>query len=403
MTNAEEKVIQTIVELVGANGSVTLPWDHPDISGIIDDLRRAKVKAALVAAPHEIVVRIDPRTREVSLSKIGESATATTTTATKGNAKPKREPKQKAKKVFTNHTFMKPPFHEDMKNMITDAASLICCGTGPTGSGKTSHMRLMAQELDMDLVLVNCQRAMEMSGFTGEKTVEPDEATQQSVIKFVYGPVVRAMRTGLDENGNEVGKPALLVIDEFATIPPWVAIGLNNLLEPGADGRRKMVLLENGGEDVVAHSGMRIVLLGNTIGRGTTMESADYTAQGDALDISTLDRISAIFRYGYYKDAEEQLLLEKIGDDEIVKKTIKFRDAVRSQRKQKGLRTPFSTRLLVQFADAYRVLGDIGKAMDVAVVSKLMPEERAVYSETLFTVFGIDLNAKVTNEMDFDF
>jgi hypothetical protein len=147
------------------------------------------------------------------------------------------------------------------------------------------------------------------------------------------------------------------------------------------------------------------VLLGNTIGRGITMESAEYTGQGDALDISTLDRISLIFNYGYSRKAEEKVLEEKIGDDEVVAKLLKFRDAMRQARREQGIRTPLSTRLLVQIADNYRVFnGDMGKALLYSMVNKAMPQEKAVYMEQVLVHFGIKLEkiAELAG-MDYDF
>jgi MoxR-like ATPase len=265
-------------------------------------------------------------------------------------------------------------------------------------------MQVVAEELGMDFVLINCRKDLEAAGFIGEKTLEPDAETKVAIIKFFYGPVVRAMRTGLDKDGNETGRPALLVIDEFPVLPSWLGMGLNNLLEPRYP-RRRLLIPENGGEVVYAHSGFRIVLLGNTIGRGVSMETADYTGQGDALDISTLDRISVIFNYGYSRQAEEKLLIEKIGDDEVVRKMIKFRDAMRQARREQGIRTPFSTRLLVQIADNYRVFGgDLGKALLYTIVNKVLPQERPIYIEQALVHFGVKLEkiAEVSG-VDFDY
>jgi MoxR-like ATPase len=390
---SEEAIVQRIADLA-EKGSQQFGWDHPEIKDMIDDLRKAKIKAAL--APLGVVVRIDLVTRTVNLSKVGAAPTepAAAASAAPAAAKPVAKPPAPRKPGipgFAPHTYHCPAFHEDMKRAISDAAGLIVCGVGPTGSGKTCHLKVIAEELNMEFVLVNCHRAMEMANLTGEKTVEPDETTKAAVIKFLYGPIVKAMRTGLDKDGNEVGKPAILGLDEYPALPAWCALGLNNLLETRYP-RRSMMVAENGGEHVLAHSGFRIVLLGNTIGRGITMETAEYTAQGDALDISTLDRVSAIFNYGYSKNAEEKLLAEKIGDDAVVRKIVQYRDAIRKARREQGMKTPLSTRLLVHLADAYRVFGgDIGKALLYSIVNKTMPHERPVYIEQALLTFGVKL------------
>ena len=396
MSAEEEAVVARVVEMVASGGSQSYKWDHPDVANMLDDLRKARVRHFLTSDPHYIVVRVDPHEETVSMAKIGGGAPVAASATT---AEPKKEKKPLG---FKKHTYKVPHFHDDVKAAIQDQAGLVVCGVGPTGCGKTDHMRLMAAELDMELVLINCRKDMETAGFTGEKTVEPDAETKAAVIKFMHGPVVNAMRTGLDKDGNETGRPALLVVDEFPVLPSWIAISLNNLLEC-AYPRRKMTLPENGGEVVMAHSGFRIVLLGNTIGRGTSMATAEHTAQGDALDISTLDRINCIFNYGYNRKAEESVLLEKFGDDKLVRKVIKLRDALRAARKQNGMRTPFSTRLLVGMADEYRVFGDIGKAFVYGVLNKTLAEEKPVYTETFFQVFGIRIESLTNNpEMDYD-
>jgi len=415
LSASEEQVVQRVVEMVASTGAATYEWSHPEIKDILDDLRKARVRAVLSDSPNNVYVRVNPTVvpPTVSIGKVGATAPAaaapmpTFTAPKKPEVKKPEAPKAPAPKgipAFKKHTYHPPVFHEDLVRSITDSGSLIVCGVGPTGSGKTEHMRLVSAQLGMELVLVNCRKDMDSAGFTGEKTVEPDAETKASVIKFLYGPVVRAMRTGMDKDGNEVGPPALLVLDEFPIIPSWLGMTLNNLLECTGQ-RRRLVLPENGGEVVTAHSGFRIVLLGNTIGRGTTMAQAEYTAQGDSLDISTLDRISAIFNYGYSRRAEENLLSEKIGDDRVVAKVLKLRDAVRAARKQQGLRTPFSTRLLVSFADGYRVFGgDAAKAFVYVVLNKLMPEERSVYSELFFQAFGQRTEMlTASSEVDYDY
>ena len=405
----EELVVKRAVEMVDASGAVTYEWTHPDIKDIVDDLIKARVKRSLIETSN-IYVRINgagnPQT--VSLGRIGATAPASPAPTVAPKVEPKKEPAKPAAPkapgipAFKKHTYVVPKFHADVVKALQDAAGLVICGVGPTGCGKTEHFRLLAAQLSMPLTLINCRKDMETAGFTGEKTVAPDPETKASVIKFLYGPIIHAMREGLDKDGNETGAPGLLVLDEFPTLPSWLGMTLNNLLEPG-NGRRKLCLPENGGETITAHSGFRIVLLGNTIGRGTSMAQAEYTAQGDAMDISTLDRISVIFNYGYSRKAEENLLNEKIGDDRVVAKVLKFRDAVRAARKQQGLRTPLSTRLLVQLADDYRVFGgDIIKAFVYGTLNKLMPEERPVYSELFFQTFGQRIET-VINDPDYDY
>jgi hypothetical protein len=213
----------------------------------------------------------------------------------------------------------------------------------------------------------------------------------QNVISFQKGIVEQAMVEGLDDKGNEVGAPGILFITEAASMPAHVAIGINRLLESD-DARRTFVIDADGGRVVRGHSGLRIVLAANTIGRGATgMESSAYTAQTDALDISLLNRIAVCFRMGYDRDVERRILMEKVGDDKVASEIIKFRDAIRSHIKQGKLSSPFSTAHIVHIADMFRVFGDIGKAIYYVLFEFLLPEEKVTYNEQAMAIFGRDL------------
>jgi hypothetical protein len=203
--------------------------------------------------------------------------------------------------------------------------------------------------------------------------------------------VEQALTEGLDEQGNEVGTPGVLFITEAASMPAHVAIGINRLLESD-DTRRTFVIDQDGGRVVRGHSGMRIVMAANTVGRGATgMEASAYTAQTDALDISLLNRISVCFRMGYDKEVERHILVEKVGDDRIVSMILKFRDAIRDHIRQGKLTSPFSTAHIVHIADMYRIFGNLGKALYYVMFEFLLPEEKAVYNEQAMAILGTDL------------
>lgn len=185
-------------------------------------------------------------------------------------------------------------------------------------------------------------------------------------------------------------------------MPAHVAIGINRLLESD-DARRTFVIDQDGGRVVRGHSGMRIVLAANTVGRGSTgMEASAYTAQMDALDISLLNRIAVCFRMGYDREVERHILAEKIGDDRVAALVLKFRDAIRSHIKQSKLTSPFSTAHIVHIADMYRVFGDLGKAIYYVTFEFLLPEEKAIYNEQVMAITGTDMMKTFTaNDVDY--
>ena len=417
---SEMEVVKVVAEIAATRGNIELSWDDPAIKDHIEILTKAKVRSTLVSE-HSVSVSIDKTNRTVTLVGTGVATAPVTpaatpaddaTTATSEPAPVPERVTPKSELKALHHTYIKPKLHNRMKKLIQSPSSLVVCGTGPTGCGKTHHMKLMAEELDMELFLINCRKDMESADFFGDKTVDIDKETAQNFVAFFEGKVVKAMTCGLDENGNEVGRPGLLVIDEFPVIPSWIAIGLNHLLE-NASARRKISLESDGGREVTSHSLFRIVLLGNTIGKGLSgIRDAQYTAQGDALDISTLDRIDAIFKYGYNRKAEESILREKIGNDRVIKQVLEFRDAIRAKIRLGEATTPFSTRLLVSFADLYREYdGDIAEALHDSVFTKLVDDspdpsqpggELHLYNEQAVAIFGVDVLATVgDDDMDY--
>jgi len=404
LTDEEQRVVEAVKKLVAEHGTVEVGWDDPVVADHFDVLRKSKVRRCLVKGADSIVVDIYDTTKTVRLFAIS---------GTHSEGRQKERGKKRTSKKKIQHTYIKPRLHQRMKKLIQSPSSLVVCGVGPTGCGKTTHMRLMAEELNMELELINCKRDMDTASFIGEKTIEVDEKTEQSIIKFLEGPVIRAMKCGLDEKGNEVGNPALLVVDEFPMIPSWIAIGLNNLLD-NFSPRRQIRVDADGARVVTSHSGFRIVLLGNTIGRGIlSTRDAGYVAQGDALDDSTLDRIDAIFHYGYNRRAEESILREKIGNDSMVRKLLRFRDAIRNLKRQGEVTTPFSTRLIVSVCDLYREYDeDIAWALHDAVFGKLVDDspdpnvpggELAVYNEQAMQIFGIDVLKSAADDSDMDY
>jgi len=286
--------------------------------------------------------------------------------------------------------------------VMVDDASHIPFLAGPTQCGKSTLVRYVAAETGRRLFQINCRGDMGSELFFGEKTVVVDEASKQNKIVFQKGLIEQAMVEGLDADGNEVGKPGILFIDEIPACPAHVAHGLNRLFESD-DTRRTLVLAEDGGRVVRSHSGFRIMVAGNTVGRGATdMSAASYTAQHDALDISLLNRIAVFFRMGYDRGVEKRILIEKVGDDKVAKSVLTFRDAIRQALKEGKLSSPFSTAHIVHIADMYRVFGSLGKALYYVVMEYVLPEERAFYNEQAVAMLGVDLLKQYSqNEVDY--
>ena len=398
-------ICKAVESLLDGGDKVELDVNDKSISSIVDDLHRARVRLELTQRG----LAVDFPQAGSSLIRVYRIGAAV---KSQGTPKPnKQEPEKQAatpvqaaapKGKRSQHTYMPPPMAKDLISVLVDDASHIAFLAGPTQCGKSTLVRYVAAETGRKLFQINCRGDMGSELFFGEQTVVVDEATKVNKIVFRKGLVEQAMTEGLDADGNEVGKPGVLFIDEIPSCPAHVAHGLNRLFESD-DPRRTLVLAEDGGRVVRSHSGFRILLAGNTVGRGATdMASAAYTAQHDALDISLLNRVAVFFRMGYDRGVEKRILLEKLGDDKTVKSLLAYRDAIRQALREGKLTSPFSTAHLVHVADMHRVFGNLGKALYYVIMEYVLPEEKAFYNEQAVAMLGTDL-LKQYGQADVDF
>lgn len=384
-----EAIVNKVTAILGSSERISIDITDPSISEVVDNLAKAKVRLPLARAG--IVVDMPTSGTIVEIYRIGadKKEVPSESVAPRKATAPRAIPTAKRHQ----HEFVRHQMMGDIIDAVSDEASHILLFSGSTGTGKSVTARKVAEELDMKFFQFNCWGGMAFSDLIGEKTVEIDPATKQNHIVFVPGILISAMKEGLDKDGNEVGQPGMIHIDEAGAMPPEVAIGINRLFE--SDDPRRTLYVPGTGEIVRSHSGFRIILSANTALRGATdMNQAMYTAQMDALDISLINRIGMVFKFGYDHAVEEHILRQKIGDDKVVKMIIDYRKKIRDMIRDGSLSTPFSTRHLVKIADAYRVYGDVGKAIFLTVYEFLLPEEKPKYNEAAFAVFGVDLLKK---------
>lgn len=386
-----EQIVENIEKLLGTGERVDIDVNDPVLATFEADLHKSKIRLELTRN-HGIVINFPASgstTLNISrMSAIGNKTPAAPIVVPERQAK---EPTPRPQLKRHQHTYVPPNMAKDLISVIADEASHIPFLVGPTQCGKSTLVKYLGREFGRKVFQINCRGDMGSEIFFGEKTITIDPATKQNIISFQKGLVEQAMTEGLDEQGNEVGKPGILFVDEISSCPAHVAHGLNRLFESD-DPRRTIIIAEDGGRLVRSHSGFRILVAGNTAGRGATdMNTTAYTAQHDALDISLLNRMAVFFRMGYDKEVEKRILAEKIGDDKISRQVLKFRDAIRQAIRENKLTTPFSTAHIVHLADMYRVFGDIGKALYYVVFEYVLPEERALYNEQAMLVFAKDL------------
>jgi MoxR-like ATPase len=393
-------VVSKVVEILGDASTLTIALDDPEIKDVASDIRKARTRIEL--SKQGVAVEFNAEKTQVTLSVTGGALGKAKTVAKVNKPVVKAQPKKAPTPKRHKHSYVAPKMAQDVIDALIDDASHVLWFAGPTGTGKTVLAHYVAQQLGMELYQVNCHGRMGDDAFFGDKTVEIDEETGQNVLKFKEGPVLQAMQAGLDEDGNEVGKPGLLFIDEAGAMPSHISIGLNRLLESD-DPRRTVAIAGDGGRVVKSHSKFRIIMAANTTGRGATdMRAAQYTAQMKAQDISLLNRVALTFKFGYSRNVEKNIAMEKIGNDKVVKQVLQFRDAIRDSIRGGELSTPFSTRSIVQISDAYRIYNDLSKALYYTTFEQLLPEERSVYNEKAQLILGKDIMHEfVDNDMDY--
>ena len=390
-----DTILERINDMMGGKDSVEFAKDGADVTELVAELSKARVrveittKGFVVDYPGLTTIRIRRNQNFAKQAKSSANNSAGKMSIPVGHIK---------------HTYNVPKIAGDFISVLTDEASHNVWLTGPTQCGKDRLVHYAGKKLGRKVFQINCRGDMGSEVFFGEKTVVIDSATGNNKVVLQKGLVEQAMTEGLDEQGNEVegASAGILFITEAAAMPAHVAIGINRLLESD-DTRRTMVIDQDGGRLVRGHSKFRIVLASNTVGRGSTgLEASSYSAQCDSLDISLLNRMSVCFRMGYDREAERNILVEKIGDDAIVARLLKFRDSVRDQIRAKKLSSPFSTAHLIHIADMYRVFGNLSKAVYYVVFEFLLPEEKKTYNELAFAEFKEDLlKQNASTEIDY--
>lgn len=242
--------------------------------------------------------------------------------------------------------------------------------TGEAGTGKTEFVYHIYKDCGYGKVFqINGGEELSVDDFFGSVQVRNKDGV--SVTEFVAGIAYQALTYGtkvdengkqvLDENGNPIviGKPALLFIDEFASILPSVFLQTGNRLLEFGKGKpyRTIEITKNNGEVIKSHPGFAIIMAGNTTGDGTMSTSlAGYTAQNNPMDKSTKNRITSAFHFNYNLNAEKNYLEGIENSDKIIAFIARIREDFRNGM----ISTNLTTRDVIKIAQNYNTYKEYG-------------------------------------------
>lgn len=328
-----------------------------------------------------------------------------------------------------SHKYIMPHFADDVRAIISKSLNgngmANLCLTGASGVGKTEFVHELAKEFGCKVFQINGSEGLTNADFYGNMSVAVDEKTSQNYTYFEKGVLYRAFIEGtkLDADGNQVldadgepivvGKPAFFFLDEFAAMLPEVFLGVfNRAMEiPRENGKARSIEIPmDNGRVVKSHPSMVMFFAGNTVGTGNNGRyQMGFTAQGNKMDESTRNRITAYFHFGYSKSAEESIVTAMLNDDCETEKLLNFRDNVRNLFRNEKVETLFTTRSIVATCNMAKCFRDNGKmnwladAIRVVVFNGLPEADKPAFNETIRMIWGVDIMADESRKTDYDY
>lgn len=225
--------------------------------------------------------------------------------------------------VFTKKTF------RDVSNFLKRPHNHALWLYGPTGSGKTSVVTEIAGRLNWPVFSITCNSHLESDDLIGRPMVVAAPGQTAPSVKFIYGPLARAMKLG-----------GILILNEVDLCDPAQLSGLNDVLEG-----RPLIIPQNGGEVIKPHRMFRVVVTANSKGSG------DETGQYSGVlvqNIAALDRYSMI-EINYLPEKVEQELIAKVVPQiprEISDQMVRVANLIRNSFTKGEICSPMSTRTL---------------------------------------------------------
>lgn len=250
---------------------------------------------------------------------------------------------------------------------------------GHTGTGKSSGFNQLLARLNYPTEEITCHEDMRYSDLVGQFVMRADRPGEQPQMRWVDGPLTRAVRHG-----------HALIMNEWDLMEPGELAGLNDLL----DGRPLMIA-ENGGEIIEPHPDFRLFATGNSAGAGDEMGL--YQAV-KTQNLAAMDRYRVI-NVDYPDPDVEMGILERVApslSSELRKGMVKVANEIRHVFKGKNpdvqIGLTMSTRVLRRWAlltlDFKGAKNASAYALDIALLRRGDAEEREAITRICKDVFG---------------
>ncbi len=266
--------------------------------------------------------------------------------------------------------------HKDIEQIISSGINANVYVTGLSGNGKTTMVEQCCAKLKREMFRVNITAQTDEDDLLGGFRLVEGET------KFVYGPVVEAMKRG-----------AVLLLDE-------VDLGLAPImcLQPVLEG--KGVFLKKTGEWIRPAAGFIVIATANTKGEGSDDGMFTHTnIQNEAF----LDRFAFTYDQGYATKKTELKILKKKAekynapnDPDFLDNLVTWGEITRKAFTEGAVEKVISTRRLEDAVKAFAMFGDRMKA--ISLVTARFDESTRESFDNLYTKVDADVEVEDQEE-----